>query len=298
MQSVSTNLNLQETRKHGSPDFPLEFNTDDTRDYYNNDINWHWHEEFELVCVIEGSVACHINQSVYELQPGEGIFINSNVLHRFTSEKYGIITNVIFLPTFLASKESLIYGKYIMPLEKSELPCIVLKKEEAWKKQILSLLQELFSNLKTAEWNELFIRNRLSEIWLLMILQLNSEQLAPKTKNGSNNSEKMLQTMIQYIQMHFERPITLADIAGAVNVSKNTALRYFQENIGVSPVEYLIQYRLNNACKMLRETSEKITYIAGCAGYDNVSYFNRIFKKYVGKTPSQYRAERSRSLTR
>ena len=55
-----------------------------------------------------------------------------------------------------------------------------------------------------------------------------------------------------------------------------------------------MQYRLNNACKMLRETSEKITYIAGCAGYDNVSYFNRIFKKYVGKTPSQYRAERSR----
>ena len=79
-----------------------------------------------------------------------------------------------------------------------------------------------------------------------------------------------------------------------MGISKNTALRYFQENIGISPVEYLMQYRLNNACKMLRETSEKITYIAGCAGYDNVSYFNRIFKKYVGKTPSQYRAERSR----
>ncbi len=101
MQSVSTNLNLQETRRHGSPDFPLEFNTDDTRDYYKNDINWHWHEEFELVYIIEGCVACHINQSVYELQPGEGIFINSSVLHRFTSEKYGIITNVIFLPAFL-----------------------------------------------------------------------------------------------------------------------------------------------------------------------------------------------------
>ena len=69
MQSVSTNLNLQETRRHGSPDFPLEFNTDDTRDYYKNDINWHWHEEFELVYIIEGCVACHINQSVYELHP-------------------------------------------------------------------------------------------------------------------------------------------------------------------------------------------------------------------------------------
>ena len=158
MQSVSTNLNLQETRRHGSPDFPLEFNTDDTRDYYKNDINWHWHEEFELVYIIEGCVACHINQSVYELQPGEGIFINSSVLHRFTSEKYGIITNVIFLPAFLAAKESLIYRKYVMPLEKAEMPCIVLRKEEVWKKQMLSLLQELFSNLKTAEWNELSIR--------------------------------------------------------------------------------------------------------------------------------------------
>ena len=147
MQSVSTNLNLQETRRHGSPDFPLEFNTDDTRDYYKNDINWHWHEEFELVYIIEGCVACHINQSVYELQPGEGIFINSSVLHRFTSEKYGIITNVIFLPAFLAAKESLIYRKYVMPLEKAEMPCIVLRKEEVWKKQMLSLLQELFSNL-------------------------------------------------------------------------------------------------------------------------------------------------------
>lgn len=294
MQSVSTNLNLQETRRHGSPDFPLEFNTDDTRDYYKNDINWHWHEEFELVYIIEGCVACHINQSVYELQPGECIFINSSVLHRFTSEKYGIITNVIFLPAFLAAKESLIYRKYVMPLEKAEMPCIVLRKEEVWKKQMLSLLQELFSNLKTAEWNELSIRNQLSEIWLLMFLQLNSEQLAPKMVNGSAHSRKMLQAMIQYIQMHFERPITLADIAGAANISKNTALRYFQENIGISPVEYLMQYRLNNACKMLRETSEKITYIARCAGYDNVSYFNRIFKKYVGKTPSQYRAERSK----
>lgn len=78
-----------------------------------------------------------------------------------------------------------------MPLEKAEMPCIVLRKEEVWKKQMLSLLQELFSNLKTAEWNELSIRNQLSEIWLLMFLQLNSEQLAPKMVNGSAHSRKI-----------------------------------------------------------------------------------------------------------
>ena len=97
--------------------------------------------------------------------------------------------------------------------------------------------------------------------------------------------------MMQYIQTHYDLPVTLADIAGAGNVSKNTALRYFSEQLRISPVEYLIQYRMQMACKMLRETSEKIAYISVCAGYDNISYFNRVFKKYVGKTPMQYRFE-------
>lgn len=290
MQSVNTNVNLHEERKHGMPEFPLEFNIDDTRDYYNNDINWHWHKEFEIVCILEGSVTCHINQSTYDLKQGEVIFINSGTLHRFTSKDYGIITNIIFLPGFLASGESLIYQKYIMPLEKSALSCITFKKEEPWQKQILFLFEKLFFRLTEPEWNELWIRNQVSEIWLSMLEHLNYSQLVPKAVNHTAYSENMLQVMIQYIQMNYETPITLADIAEVANISKNTALRYFQENIGISPVEYLIQYRINMACKMLRETSEKVAYISNHIGYDNVSYFNRIFKKYVGKTPGQYRS--------
>ena len=56
MQNIHTNSNLQETTKHGGPDFPLEFYIDDTRKFYNNDINWHWHKEFEIICVSEGTV--------------------------------------------------------------------------------------------------------------------------------------------------------------------------------------------------------------------------------------------------
>ena len=54
MQNIHTNSNLQETTKHGGPDFPLEFYIDDTRKFYNNDINWHWHKEFELNVILEG----------------------------------------------------------------------------------------------------------------------------------------------------------------------------------------------------------------------------------------------------
>lgn len=109
MQNIHTNSNLQETKKHGGPDFPLEFYIDDTRKFYNNDINWHWHKEFEIICVSEGTVTCQVEQKTYTLHSGEGIFINSGMLHHFTAENYGVMPNIVFSPTFLAPGESLIY---------------------------------------------------------------------------------------------------------------------------------------------------------------------------------------------
>ena len=291
MQSVSTGADLYEEKEHGVAEFPLEFNIDDTRNYLNQDINWHWHNEFELIYIQEGSVTCHINQTAYTLAAGEGMMINSGALHRFTSGHYGIITNSIFSSVFLAASDSLIYRKYIMPLEKSDKACVVFREDGAWQSRILSLLDTLFAKLSEPERNELWIRNQVSEVWLLMMENLNREELREKETAGGNNAGRVLQIMMQYIQTHYELPITLADIAGAGNISKNTALRYFREQIRISPVEYLIQYRIRMACKMLRETSEKIAYISVCAGYDNISYFNRSFKKYVGKTPMQYRFE-------
>ncbi len=85
--------------------------------------------------------------------------------------------------------------------------------------------------------------------------------------------------------------ISLNDIAASVNISKNTAMRYFAANIGVSPVDYLIKYRIGISCKMLRETSDKISHIAGCVGYENTSYFCRLFRKYVGVSPKKYREQ-------
>ncbi len=291
MQRVPTNVDLQEEKEHGIAEFPLEFNIDDTRNYLNQDINWHWHKEFELLYIQEGSITCHICQDTYTLAAGDGMMINSGALHRFTADDHAIITNIIFSPVFLAPSDSLIYQKYVMPLEKSDTSCVVFKEDGAWQSRILSLLRTLFSRLPQPEWNELWIHNQVGCFWSLMMENLDSGQLRERQRAEDNSSGKVLQIMMQYIQTHYGMPVTLADIAGAGNISKNTALRYFRDNIRITPGEYLTQYRIRMACKMLRETSEKISYIAGCVGYDNISYFNRIFKKHVGKTPMQYRFE-------
>ena len=98
MQNIDTNNALRETATHGTPEFPLGFYIDDTRNFYNNDINWHWHKEFELAYISEGTIICHIDQHTYSLQSGDIIFINSGILHRFTSETYAIMPNIVFSP--------------------------------------------------------------------------------------------------------------------------------------------------------------------------------------------------------
>lgn len=289
MQNIDTNNALRETATHGTLEFPLEFYIDDTRNFYNNDINWHWHKEFELAYISEGTIICHIDQHTYSLQSGDIIFINSGILHRFTSETYAIMPSIVFSPFFLASSGSLIYQKYIMPLEKSALPCLIFRQTETWQKQIIEICKKLFFCLSGSERNELLVRNLLSEVWLLIAEHVSQEQLMSESPRVPQHSQHSFMIMLQYIQAHYEADITLADISNTANISKNTALRYFQENIGISPVEYLIQYRISQACKMLRGSSEKIYNISVSVGYDNISYFCKLFKKYVGKSPTQYR---------
>ena len=197
--------------------------------------------------------------------------------------------NIVFSPFFLASSGSLIYQKYIMPLEKSALPCLIFRQTETWQKQIIEICKKLFFCLSGSERNELLVRNLLSEVWLLIAEHVSQEQLMSESPRVPQHSQHAFMIMLQYIQTHYEADITLADISNTANISKNTALRYFQENIGISPVEYLIQYRISQACKMLRGSSEKIYNISVSVGYDNISYFCKLFKKYVGKSPTQYR---------
>lgn len=206
MQNIHTNSNLQETTKHGGPDFPLEFYIDDTRKFYNNDINWHWHKEFEIICVSEGTVTCQVEQKTYTLHSGEGIFINSGMLHHFTAENYGVMPNIVFSPTFLAPGESLIYKKYILPLENAMLPCVIFK-QQTWQKHILDLCGQLFLNLASPERQELLIHNLLSEIWLIMTEHLSPEQLTPRSSVLPSHSERMIPIMLEYIQTHYAAPI-------------------------------------------------------------------------------------------
>ncbi len=103
------------------------------------------------------------------------------------------------------------------------------------------------------------------------------------------NAQIRIQKMLTYIYEHYAETVTLEDIAGAANISRSEAGRCFNTYIGCSPVDALIQYRLQTARQLLKDTTLTLQEIACSCGFHSVHYFSRQFRKIYGYAPGQNR---------
>lgn len=98
-----------------------------------------------------------------------------------------------------------------------------------------------------------------------------------------------LQKALGYIHKHYTERITVSDVCSYLNISRSWLFRIFSTLIGESPSNYITAQRLALSCSFLRETQMTISEIADRAGYVDSLYFSRIFKKYMGISPREYR---------
>ena len=103
-------------------------------------------------------------------------------------------------------------------------------------------------------------------------------------------SERQLQKVFQYIQDHLEQDVALSEMASVLNLSQYHFCRLFKQSTGVAPHQYLTQCRIERAKQLLRTTQLTITEIAFAVGLNNHSSFTRLFRRYVGITPKEFRA--------
>lgn len=100
-----------------------------------------------------------------------------------------------------------------------------------------------------------------------------------------------MKIVLKYIENNYMQKITIGDIAAAVGFSESHFMRYFKETMGTSFVEYLRDYRLTIASRLLTSSDSSILNIAAETGFENLSYFNRVFKEKYKMTPRQFRKE-------
>lgn len=254
------------------------------------EVPWHWHEALEFNLVVEGSVKVCTATQTQVFHKGDGLFINSNVLASMENIENCVLDSHLFHPVFLSGHfKSVFETKYLNPVTQNRnLDLIALREESGQQKQILGKLRQL-SRLQADADTEFQTRNLLSEIWLLLLEEI---------KNADNsifhsppkNQDRIL-TMIAFIQENFAEKLTLEEIADSAAVSTRECLRCFKAAIHQSPMDYLIEYRVRSAKKLLETTELSITDIALQCGFNSNSYFTKLFHRICGKTPNAYRKE-------
>jgi AraC family transcriptional regulator, melibiose operon regulatory protein len=295
---IITDEQMKELIRHGSVKFPLQVYLDDMSKYDIGYVSWHWHNEIEFVVVTQGTIEVFAGEHTVHLQEKEGAFINKEVMHmaKPKGSENAVMFSVVMNPLLLSDGEqSIINEKYVIPLLNCpDLPLIKLQQAYDWQAKCIQGLQrinDLFYDKQFAY--ELLIRSQLCEIWYLLLENnLGTIQSSHASSNILTSQQRMKQ-MILYIHHHYTEAITLEDIAKSAHISKSECYRCFQRFLGLKPFEYLMEYRLANAARLLSETNISVIDIAQGCGYNSQSYFTKMFKIYYHITPLQYRLKNS-----
>lgn len=287
--SVQTNMQGEELREHGTHLFPVACYLDQLP---HDEIPWHWHNELEFGLVVKGSVVFETAAAEYTLQEGDGIFVNSNVLHTAFSPDNAFceIHSVVCHPRAVSGNtDNIIWQKYLKPLiENQSCSSLHLNSEVDWQKQILDCLSILWQEAERESYGyEIRIRNELAAIMLL--LSEYQPVVNKKTYGKAQRDSARIKEMLTYIQSNYNKELTIENIASACVISTSECIRCFHAMINTTPIAYLKAYRLQQAALKLQLTTDKVSVIAENCGFQEMSYFSKSFREVYGCTPSEYR---------
>lgn len=291
---IRTDENLMETIAHGSSGYPFRRYLENIAQFDFHCVDWHWHTELEFMYLESGTITAWIGDSQLELTAGNGIFINSRILHRFYSPEEARMPNFVFMPSFIASEDSLVYRNYVLPVISSSLRFLIFSESVPWQARVLSIMQEILTDQGGA-LRELRVSALIQTLWLEICSNIDLPALEYSTDHSSASIAR-LQMMMHFIHLNYPQALSLEDIAHCAAVSKSTALNLFQRYLQVTPVDYLIRCRLKQAALLLSRTEKKVNAIADETGFHSVDYFCRTFKAHYGLTPTQYRRGKLESL--
>ena len=230
---IVTDEMMREIREHGTPEFPFEYYLDDISKIGQGYVEWHWHNEIEWAWVECGRVICRIGNEKIVLAEGEGIFINSRVIHRFETPAGALMPNILYAPELLAARESVIYQKYVSPIITYGKEYVILEKGK--NSGILNWLDEIYKEAgKDMPRKELILQNKISCLWNELLEEV-PDIVQRKSRNKNLLLQSRLREMIQFIENHYKERISLERLAAEAHISKSEALRCFRQGIGMTP---------------------------------------------------------------
>jgi len=283
---------LKEIRMHGSELIP--FGT-----YWysygsgEHVIDCHWHDEAEIFYCAQGSTLFQVDTDYFLVEAGEAVFIDGGDIH--AAHAYGdegcSFFSFVFNTNLLASANyDAVQENLIIPLQerRATLPRLI-RQQEDYELKLLSHITAIMNSCKDRlPGYEGAVKGHL---YLMLSELLSQDRACNRTTSNRSESSKIerLKMVIQYIQHNYGRPIRLSELAALIPMSEGQFCRFFKSMTRQTPMDYINSYRIRQAVELLRQMDRKISDIALEVGYDNISYFIRVFRKSMNCSPSEFR---------
>lgn len=275
-----------ETQSHTSAEFPyntylcsipLDFQA----------VNIHWHEEVEIIVIKKGEGVVSVDLTEYEVHTGNVVFVMSGQLHSIYQLGSSTMEyeNILFKPTLLKSSgHDICWEQFISPLFSASSAITPVVRDNHNLKTYIQNIDKLCDERHTGY--QLAVKGYLYQIIHLLITEY-AAVTSPFIKKHTGK----IKTILSYVDAHYAEEISIESMAKLCFYSKSYFMKFFKESMGISFIAYLNNYRLEIAARMLQATDDNILDISSACGFDNLSYFNRSFKKKYGVTPGKYRKQ-------
>ncbi|WP_339248332.1 AraC family transcriptional regulator [Paenibacillus sp. FSL F4-0243] len=257
----------------------------------SNDIDFlaHWHNDLEIVYVFEGSIRMGINSETRILKARDMAICSSGDIHYYDSkDSSSKIMMVIFNPSLIGFPGG---WPLNVRLTSPFMEKRAIREEEVRINNRLSqILQELMDEYnQKLEYHEQVIIGLLHEWSGLILRHVPLDKINPQKDKRRITNMKIMQGVLEYLDVNYMHPITLADAARQANMSLFYFSRFFKSLSGMSYIAYLSNIRVNQAEQLLLTTDKSILDIALECGFTNIRTFNRVFKQIKQRTPSELR---------
>lgn len=276
----------------------------DTIKFENYEIGMHRHEFYEINIVFNGSGIHYIQDNMYKIGRGNIFVIPPNLYHGYKNinnlEVYHILVSKQYISRYIAELECMegyINLFSIDPVMRSNTEYSFFLTLDDEKTENLRTLTDILDKIRSTYREE----NPDNCDLLMNSMGLNVietmchyyETTSPKEKPTKNH--KKLSENIQFICNNYDKKLTLKMLAENVNMSQSAYVRLFNSVFKVSPMQYVINYRLSRAKYMLANTDMTVTDIACRTGFYDSAHLNKIFLSLEGICPSEYRNNKKTS---
>jgi len=254
---------------------------------------YHYHPEYEIVCVLNGDGTRHVGNHFSTYENGDLVLMGPNLPHSgFGLNAHGIHEEIVVQIKDEVFKESI--------LTRPEMNDISLLLEKAkyglWfygntKMKVTKKFKKLIKLSAFEKYLEL-----LSALYV-MAASNEYELLNPNVDLSSllkkNNSR--LQNIFTYVEQHYNEEVNIKKVAAIANLSVPSFCNYFKKLMNCTFTDFINQYRIQRACALMQH-EKSVTEISYDCGFNNVAYFNKVFKGIMKKTPTEYKREKQNGL--